>query len=120
MVRPLPFIKQSKEAIIILHKRHIDSIVILDEDQKCEGIFTERDAIRVVANDIPLTTPLAKVMTTNLQTISEHATYAMAKETMRNHNIRHLPVVDENGRFIGLINLGKMLDEIHEMHKIKR
>ncbi len=109
-----------KEAIIILHQRHIDSIVILDKDQKCEGMFTERDAIRVVANDIPLTTPLAKVMTTNLQTINEHATYAMAKETMRNHNIRHLPVVDENGRFIGLINLGKMLDEIHEMHKIKR
>ncbi|MFW9835022.1 MAG: CBS domain-containing protein [Candidatus Thorarchaeota archaeon] len=109
-----------KEAISILHKRHIDSIIILDEDQNCEGIFTERDAIRVVANDIPLTTPIAKVMTTNLQTINEHATYAMAKETMRIHNIRHLPVVDEKGHFIGIINLGKMLDEIHEMHKIKR
>ena len=109
-----------KEAIIILHQRHIDSLVILDEDQKCEGMFTERDAIRVIANDIPLATPIANVMTTNLQTITEHATYAMAKETMRNYNIRHLPVVDDNGRFIGLINLGKMLDEIHEMHKIKR
>jgi CBS domain-containing protein len=109
-----------KEAISILHKRHIDSIIILDEDQKCDGIFTERDAIRVIANDIPLTTPIANVMTTNLQTINERATYAMAKETMRNHNIRHLPVVDEKGHFIGLINLGKMLDEIHEMHKIKR
>ena len=109
-----------KEAISILHKRHIDSIIILDEDQKCDGIFTERDAIRVIANDIPLATPIANVMTTNLQTITERATYAMAKETMRNHNIRHLPVVDEKGRFIGLINLGKMLDEIHEMHKIKR
>jgi len=109
-----------KEAIKILHKRHIGTIIIVDEDNKCKGIFTERDALRIVADDVPLTTPIAKVMTTNLKTIDEHATYAMAKEVMRNHNIRHLPVVDEQGHFVGLISLRKILDEIHEMHKIKR
>jgi CBS domain-containing protein len=108
-----------KEAIRLLHQRHIDSVVVIDKEGKCKGIFTERDAIRVTANDIPMDTPLAKVMTTNLRTIDEHATFAMAKHTMRMHNIRHLPVVDENGRFIGLLNLSKILDEVHEMHKIK-
>lgn len=108
-----------KEAISILHKRHVGSIVILSKDEKCEGIFTERDAIRVVANDIPLNTPLVKAMTTNLKTVDEHVTFSRVKEIMRDHNIRHLPVVDEQGRFIGLLSLRKMLDEIHEMHKTK-
>ena len=107
-----------KEAIILLHQRHIDSIIVIDKDEKCKGIFTERDAIRVIANDIPLNAPLAQVMTTNLKIVDEHATFAMAKHVMRTHNIRHLPVVDERGRFIGLLNLGKILDEVHEMHKI--
>jgi CBS domain-containing protein len=109
----------AKEAIRLLHQRHIDSIIVIDKDGKCKGIFTERDAIRVIANDIPLDTPLAQVMTTNLKTVDEHATFAMAKHVMRTHNIRHLPVVDEKGRFIGLLNLRKILDEVHEMHKIK-
>ena len=108
-----------KEAISILYKRHIGSIIIVNKDKKCEGIFTERDAIRVIANDIPMTTPLIDVMTTNLKTIDEHATFAMAKEMMRIHNIRHLPVVDKDGRFIGLLSLRRILDEVHEMHKIK-
>jgi CBS domain-containing protein len=109
----------TKEAISLLHQRHIDSVIVIDKEGKCKGIFTERDAIRVIANDIPMDTPLAKVMTTNLRTIDEHATFAMAKHVMRMHNIRHLPVVDDNGRFIGLLNLSKILDEVHEMHKIK-
>ncbi|NHJ15214.1 MAG: CBS domain-containing protein, partial [Candidatus Thorarchaeota archaeon] len=87
-----------KEAISILYKRHIGSIIIIDKDKKCKGIFTERDAIRVIANDIPLNTPLVEVMTTNLKTVDEQATFSMAKEIMRDHNIRHLPVVDEQGR----------------------
>ena len=109
-----------KEAIGLLHKRNIGSIVIVGEDKKCEGIFTERDAIRVIANEIPLDTPLAKVMTTNLKTVDEHATFAMVKAIMRNHNIRHLPVVDKQGRLIGMLSLRKILDEVHEMHKTKR
>lgn len=108
-----------KEAISILYKRHVGSIIIVDKDKKCEGIFTERDAIRVVANDIPMNTLLTDVMTTNLKTIDEHATFAMAKEMMRTHNIRHLPVVDGEGRFIGLLSLRRILDEVHEMHKTK-
>ncbi len=109
-----------KEAISILYKRHIGSIIIIDKDKKCKGIFTERDAIRVIANDISLNTPLVEVMTTNLKTVDEQATFSMAKEIMRDHNIRHLPVVDEQGRLIGLLSLRRILDEVHEMHKIKR
>jgi CBS domain-containing protein len=109
-----------KEAISTLYHKHIGSIIIIDKDGKCEGIFTERDAIRVVASEVPLSTPLKEVMTTNLKTVEEGATFAEAKNIMRSHNIRHLPITDKQGHLIGLLSLRTILNEIHDMHTVKR
>ncbi|MFW9887287.1 MAG: CBS domain-containing protein [Candidatus Thorarchaeota archaeon] len=105
-----------REAIDTLHHKHIGSIIVINEDRKCEGIFTERDAIRVVATDIPLSAPLREVMTTHPKTISEEATFAMAKDVMRSNRIRHLPVTDSDGHLIGLLSFRAVLDEVHNMH----
>lgn len=110
----------TKEAIHILYVRHIGSIVIIDKQKKCRGIFTERDAIRVVASDIPLSTPLKDVMTTHLQTVEEGVSFSEAKSIMRTHKIRHLPVTDKQGHLIGLLSLRTILDEVHDMHTGKR
>ena len=64
-----------KKAIEMLFKRHVGAIVVTDDNKKCVGIFTERDAIRVVAQETPYNTPLKKVMTKNVVTISEDATF---------------------------------------------
>jgi len=109
-----------EESISTLYHKHIGSIIVVDKDGKCEGIFTERDAIRIVATGVPLSTPLKRVMTTNLKTVEEGATFAEAKNIMRVNNIRHLPVTDEHGRLIGLLSLRTILDEIHNMHAVKR
>ena len=50
-----------KETIELLFKRHVGSVVVVDDSQKCIGIFTERDAIRVVAQNIPLDGPMEKI-----------------------------------------------------------
>jgi len=104
-----------KEAIGTLYHKHIGSVIIIDKDRKCKGIFTERDAIRVVATDVPLSTPLKEAMTTNLKTVEEGATFAEALNIMRTHNIRHLPVTDRQGKLIGLLSLRTILDEVHNM-----
>lgn len=109
-----------REAIQTLYQRHIGSIVVLDKDGKCEGIFTERDAIRVVATEVPLSRPLKEVMSTNVKTVVKGSTFAEAKSIMRAHNIRHLPVTDSQGRLIGLISLRAILDEILNMQAVKR
>ena len=109
-----------KEAIQTLYHKHIGSIVVIDKEGKCEGIFTERDAIRVVATEVTLSTPLKEVMTTNLRTVEEGATFAQAKNIMRSHSIRHLPVIDEQGHLIGLLSLRSILNEVHDMVPIKR
>lgn len=100
-----------KKAIEMLFKRHVGSIVVTDDEKKCVGIFTERDAIRVVAQNIPLNTPLEKVMTKKVITVSEDATFAECRRTLITRGVRHLPVVNSENRLAGLIVVRDFLDE---------
>jgi CBS domain-containing protein len=101
-----------KEVIELLFKRHIGCIVIVDDSQQCLGIFTERDVIRIVAQNVPLDAPMEKIMTKNPFTVSEDSTFEEAKGVLRSHRIRHLPVVSENGKLVGLISVRNILDEL--------
>jgi CBS domain-containing protein len=101
-----------KQAIDLLFKRHIGCIVIVDDTQRCQGIFTERDAIRVVAQNVPLDAPIEKIMTKNPFTVNEDSTFEEAKSIIISHKIRHLPVIDTNGKLVGLISVRKILDEL--------
>jgi CBS domain-containing protein len=104
-----------EEAFKILYERHVGSVVITDEEKKCKGIFTERDAIRTVATKIPLNTALREVMTKNVMTIWGEASFAEAKQLYRTHGIRHLPVADEQNHLIGMLSIRNILDELIEL-----
>ena len=101
-----------KDAVRTLHEKHVGSIVITDDNQKCVGIFTERDAIRIIANEVPLDTTIDQVMTKNVATIGEEASLEEARRLVISHGIRHLPVVDRNGELTGLLSVRKLLDEL--------
>jgi CBS domain-containing protein len=104
-----------KKAIETLFKRHVGAIVVTDNEKKCVGIFTERDAIRVVAQNIPLSTTLEKVMTKNVVTVSENAAFAESRRILVSGGFRHLPVVDSDGRLAGLVVVRDFLDEFFGM-----
>src|SRR3990170_3748420 len=101
-----------KEAIRILQEKHVGSVIITDNAQKCVGIFTERDAIRIVASDIPLDTPIDQVMTKNVTTIGEEASLDEARRIIVSHGIRHLPVVNGKEELVGLLSVRRFLDEL--------
>ena len=107
-----------ERAIEMLYQKHIGSVVISDQDEKCRGIFTERDAIRTVAQKIPLATPLKKVMTKKLITIREGATLSEAMGVIASHRVRHLPVIDRLGKIVGLLSMRAFLDELFGIKKM--
>lgn len=100
------------EAIQLLYDRHVGSIIVIDDEEKCRGIFTERDAIRIVAHKFALDQPLRSVMSKHVVTVSREASFDEAKNLMLSHNIRHLPVTDDTGKLIGLFSLRAFFDEI--------
>jgi CBS domain-containing protein len=104
-----------KKIIEMLFKLHIGSLIITDEDDTVLGIVTERDILRIVAQEIPLSNPVEDVMTTNVITISTDSTFAEARDLMRLYRIRHLPAVDSKGKLVGLISLRRIIDEFFEI-----
>ncbi len=101
-----------QEAVQILNDRHVGSIIIIDDEEKCRGIFTERDAIRIIAHKFALDQPLSSVMSKHVVAVSLEASFDEAKRLMLSHNIRHLPVTDQTGKLIGLFSLRAFFDEI--------
>jgi Predicted signal-transduction protein containing cAMP-binding and CBS domains len=101
-----------QQAVQLLNDRHVGSVVVVDDEEKCIGIFTERDAIRIMANKFSTGEPLGKTMSRHIVTISLDASFDEAKELMLTHDIRHLPVTDEAGKLIGLFCLRAFFDEI--------
>ncbi|MGA3061430.1 MAG: CBS domain-containing protein [Candidatus Bathyarchaeia archaeon] len=101
-----------REVIEILFKRHVGCIVVVDDAQQCIGIFTERDAIRIVAQNVPLDAPMEKIMTKNPFTVNEDSNFEEAKSIIKSAKIRHLPVTNTNGKLVGLISVRNLLDEL--------
>lgn len=102
----------ARQCIELLFKRHVGSTVIVDGTQRCVGIFTERDAIRLVAQNVPLDAPVELVMTKNVYTVSEEATFEESKSIIVTHGIRHLPVIGSDGKLVGLISVRHILSEV--------
>jgi len=99
-----------KEAAIILQRRRIGSIVIVDEEDKCVGIVTERDIIRSIAHNMPLETRISRIMTANPITVGLDSSIAEVKAIMVNHRIRHVPVVDSENKVVGIISARDLLE----------
>jgi len=108
-----------KAAIKTLHKKHVGSLVITGNDQKCIGIFTERDVIRLVSQGVNLATPIEEAMTSNVITIGEEASLEEARRLILEHAVRHLPVVNNQGELVGLLSVRKLLDEFFGLQSSK-
>ena len=104
-----------KSAVKILFKRHVGSIIVISDEKKCVGIFTERDAIRAVAQNVSLEKPLEEVMTQNVITIREDAPFEEARRKILTNQIRHLPVVNSNDQLVGLVTVRNLMHEFFKL-----
>jgi CBS domain-containing protein len=85
------------EAARTMAERNVGIVVVLDND-RLVGVFSERDAVRRVIDKglDPTCTVVEDVMTRDLVMADEEEDYQAAMRTMDQANIRHLPVVREH------------------------
>jgi CBS domain-containing protein len=92
------------DAALAMHEQKIGAIMIVEEGRLL-GIFTERDLARCIATNLDLkATPLGLVMTRDPQTIAPQETAMQALGRMQDGGFRHLPVVDGEG-VIGMVSV---------------
>jgi CBS domain-containing protein len=93
-----------REAFQTMRRHHAGSLLIC-RDGVLAGIFTERDALRLMARGADLDLPLEKVMTRSPATISAEATVADAIRKMSSGGYRRLPIVDGKGHPVGIVRV---------------
>jgi len=105
------------EAVAEMNRHRIGSIVIIDNG-RLAGIFTERDVLRRVVGDglDPKSRRVHEVMTSDLITISPETTVEETMVLFTDKRCRHLPVVSDH-RLVGLISIGDISRWVAETHQ---
>jgi CBS domain-containing protein len=95
------------DAARVMRDKEVGDVVVVGDDKRVVGVLTDRDVtVRVVAAERdPKSTLVKEVCTTNPITVEALAPVQKAEQLMREHLVHRLPVVDKEGRPIGLISL---------------
>ena len=99
------FAEQSRQG------RRTGAIMLTDRSGRLCGLFTDSDLARLFErrHDAAFDRPIAEVMTRDPLTVASGTWLLEALEVLRDHKISELPVVDENGRPVGLIDITDVL-----------
>ena len=89
-----------KDALALMKEYHIGGIPVVDDNRHLVGIVTNRD-LRFERN---LSRAIDEVMTCeNLVTTNQSTDLQQAADILQNHKIEKLPVVDKDGKLVGLV-----------------
>ena len=91
-------------AVTVMGMDQVGAVLVMDE-ARLEGIFTERDLVRAMSNDISASSqPVAQWMTRNPITVRPDASVEEALEIMLAGHFRHLPVTDGE-TLVGVVSI---------------
>ena len=98
------------KAARLMADRKVGAVLVV-ENRRLIGIFTERDAVfRVMARGRdPKTTRIAEVMTREPQVLDPDKSFGYALLLMYENGFRHVPVI-ENEKLVGIVSARNALD----------
>jgi CBS domain-containing protein len=115
----------SAQSVAALMKRHdIGSVPVVADlvSKRLEGIVTDRDlCLRLIAESKdPVMTHIGALMSQNPATCSPNDPLQQCEDLMREHKVRRIPVVDKQGRCVGIVAQADVVlhdnsDNVHHM-----
>jgi len=105
------------EVISILQDSSLGSVVIVDDENKVKGIFTERDFILKIAGQASevLKEDVEKYLTPDPVCLKEEDSLALAMLKMRMGGFRHIIIVDENETLKSVVSQRDILNYMIDM-----
>lgn len=92
------------DAVEKMARYNVGSVVVID-DGKIVGIITERDIINLIASKKDLNDQIKFYMSKNPVTIYFEENLEKAILLMKEKNIRHLPVINKEGKLVGMLSI---------------
>lgn len=105
----LPSTTSIRQVLAALRENNTGAALLCGDDGKLNGIFTERDALRLFASQDSLERPVSDVMTADPTTIAESTPIGEAITKMYNGGYRRLPVIDADGKPVGLVKTATLV-----------
>lgn len=107
------------QAAKLMRQHHVGSVLVVDERNGKPvpvGIVTDRDlVVEIIAPELdPDAITVGDIMVPDFATVKEETGVFEAIQYMRSKRIRRLPVVDGEGRLIGIITLDDLLALLSE------
>ena len=114
------------EAVRLMLQEHVGAVAVTDDEQRVAGIFTERDVLQklALAKRDPDQIPVREFMTTPVEMATLATSPGEALANMIERHYRHLPVVDDQGKLLGMLSIRHVLqwrvdDLTHELDSIE-
>ncbi|GIW96134.1 MAG: hypothetical protein KatS3mg110_4175 [Pirellulaceae bacterium] len=119
LMRPLPECRVASDSctvrqVFTAHDRpgrRTGAVMLVDEKGRLSGIFTDSDLARLIASaqDVALDRPIFHVMTRSPIVVPSGRPVQLALQLLQEHKISELPVVDSEGRPVGIIDITDIL-----------
>jgi len=104
----------AREAAGIMKSEDTGIVPIADGD-RLVAVITDRDlALRVVAEGQSPDTPVSELASKDLVTVDPQQSLEEAARLMAEHQVRRLPVVEEDGRLVGILSQKDLADAGHD------
>ena len=121
----------------LMKKHHVGAVIVVEADDKSKpaGIITDRDIVLgIVAENLPLSTKVQDVMSTEISKVSKGKGIAEVVDQMESKGVRRMIVVDDAGNACGIVSsddilqlvarelngLGKLVERQLENEKIHK
>lgn len=100
------------ELVLLLEQHNIGAVVVSSDGSTLDGIVSERDVVRRLAAGDPgelLDTSVQDLMTASVRTCGAGEEVAHLMQEMTTYRIRHLPVVEDQTRIVGIVSIGDVV-----------
>jgi CBS domain-containing protein len=100
------------DALLLMSEKKIGAVVVL-EDDKLVGIFSERDYARkgIIEGRSAKSTKIEEVMTPKVYTVDKSMNIGECMQLFTEKKFRHLPVM-EQGTVVGILSIGDIVTSI--------
>ncbi len=100
-----------EDAIRTMIDKAVGAVAVIDDQGVVAGMFTERDVLAkfALSGRDPKQTSVREMMSPMVEMATEETTTSEALEVMLERHYRHMPIVDEHGKVLGICSIRNIL-----------
>lgn len=101
-----------EDAIRTMIDKDVGAVAVIDEHSVVAGMFTERDVLAkfALSGRDAKDTPVRELMSPMVEMATEETTPGEALQVMLDRHYRHMPIVDDHGKVLGVLSIRNILE----------